>query len=36
MARRCLQDETELRATFSSAYDAYVDATPSRLIPFVW
>ena len=36
MARRCLQDETELRATFSGAYDAYVDATPSRLIPFVW
>ena len=36
MARRCLQDETELRATFGVAYDAYADATPSRMIPFAW
>lgn len=36
MARRCLQDETELHATFGAAYDAYVDATPSRMIPFAW
>lgn len=36
MARRCVQDETELRATFGVAYDAYADATPSRMIPFAW
>jgi protein-S-isoprenylcysteine O-methyltransferase Ste14 len=36
LARRCTQDETELRATFGAAYDDYATATPSRLIPFVW
>lgn len=36
MARRCMQDETELCSTFGAAYDAYADATPSRMIPFAW
>lgn len=36
MARRCLQDEAELRATFGAAYDAYAAATSSRMIPFAW
>ncbi|MEB2283578.1 MAG: hypothetical protein B6D46_15025 [Polyangiaceae bacterium UTPRO1] len=36
MARRCLQDEAELRAVFGAGYDAYAAATPSRLLPFVW
>jgi len=36
MARRCLQDEAELHATFGAAYDAYADATRSRMIPFAW
>lgn len=36
MARRCLQDEKELDATFGAAYAAYAAATPSRLVPFAW
>ena len=36
MARRCLQDERELDATFGAAYDAYAAATPSRMLPFAW
>jgi protein-S-isoprenylcysteine O-methyltransferase Ste14 len=35
LARRCTQDEPELRATFGAAYDDYA-ATTKRLIPFVW
>jgi protein-S-isoprenylcysteine O-methyltransferase Ste14 len=36
MARRCVLDEIELRATFGAAYDAYAAATPRRMIPFAW
>ncbi len=36
LARRCMQDEAELRAASGAAYAAYADATRSRLIPFVW
>jgi protein-S-isoprenylcysteine O-methyltransferase Ste14 len=36
LARRCVQDEPELRATFGAAYASYAAATPSRLVPFVW
>jgi len=36
LARRCLQDEVELSATFRAAYERYAEATPSRLLPFVW
>lgn len=35
MARRCLQEEDELAATFGAAYERYAAATP-RLVPFVW
>jgi len=35
LARRCMQDEPELRATFGAAYDDYA-ATTKRLVPFVW
>ncbi len=36
LARRCLQDESELRVTFGGAHDDYAATTTSRLIPFVW
>jgi protein-S-isoprenylcysteine O-methyltransferase Ste14 len=36
MARRCVQDEQELYATFGDAYASYAATTTSRLIPFVW
>jgi len=35
LARRCMQDEPELHATFGAAYDDYA-ATTKRLVPFVW
>ena len=31
-----LQDEEELHATFGADYERYAEATPSRLLPFVW
>ena len=36
LARRAMQDEVELRATFGTAYATYAEATRNRLIPFVW
>lgn len=36
MARRCVQDETELSATFGAAYDAYAAETPHRMLPLLW
>ncbi|MCC6847560.1 MAG: hypothetical protein IT294_03595 [Deltaproteobacteria bacterium] len=36
MARRCLQDEAELRAVFGGAWEDYAAATTHRMLPFVW
>lgn len=36
LARRCLQDEVELRATFGNDYERYATTTTARLIPYVW
>mgnify|MGYP000184200277 CR=1 FL=1 len=36
LARRCMQDEVELRATFGADYERYATTTTARLIPYVW
>jgi protein-S-isoprenylcysteine O-methyltransferase Ste14 len=36
LARRAVQDEGELRATFGAAYERYAEETPARVIPGVW
>jgi protein-S-isoprenylcysteine O-methyltransferase Ste14 len=36
LARRAVQDEDELRATFGAAYERYAEETPARVIPGLW